>query len=471
MLAGKRKTFTPLKKLTNVNETYLATAFAQGGPSELTPPPARRMPRRVLGYEAPSPAAKRRSTVTEAAAPPNAGISTAACLPAPADNAAIAVDALSAGQRVKAIGGGTDEEFAPVTLLNDLLEGHRFAVRTIPAGELLLSWGEPFGKALRPIAAGEWLVNRKSLELLHARGVAASVSHPNFENYVKPVTLSRATFEPGKRMPYEFAGSTFDGFVRGAQRGVGTRNYLVLLPLSSRANAFARALERRLGDQLVRLRAQAPRATEAARVGAAAEEEDGAGDGADGAGAVGCDGHDGLDGIVALPHSEDGAATRLHGALGSEGGGDGASPAAANHAHLLRTLLGLSVHPNVGAALLLQTEEDVAAAATGGGVSYPMLQETAKAQGHGARLEATRHAVLTLRLHDFIEELEVQQPPLTIQPTPHNPAHPPYDPAHASRSLRMDAPCIPAYIPDSLPSTGPTARRSPPLRHPLGRAP
>ena len=34
----------------------------------------------------------------------------------------------------------------------------------------MLSWGEPFGKALRPIAPGEWIVNAKTLAELHRPG-------------------------------------------------------------------------------------------------------------------------------------------------------------------------------------------------------------------------------------------------------------------------------------------------------------
>ena len=47
-------------------------------------------------------------------------------------------------------------------------------------------------------------------------------------------------------LPLSRADAVFDGFVRAAGRGAGTRNYLVLLPLSSRVGSFARALERTL---------------------------------------------------------------------------------------------------------------------------------------------------------------------------------------------------------------------------------
>ena len=82
-----------------------------------------------------------------------------------------------------------------------------------------------------------------------------------------------------------------------------------------------------------------------------------------------------FDGVVALPHTEDGLAMRRH--------GDGApgrphhkahhaqSPheVSANHALLCRTLVGLLTHPNVGAAIVLETAEDAARYASVRGLS------------------------------------------------------------------------------------------------------
>ncbi len=68
-------------------------------------------------------------------------------LPAPGDNCAIAIRTLSAGTAVRT----RDIHF---TLNNTVLEGHRFAQELIPAGGFLLSWGVPFGRALRDIAPG-----------------------------------------------------------------------------------------------------------------------------------------------------------------------------------------------------------------------------------------------------------------------------------------------------------------------------
>ena len=91
-------------------------------------------------------------------------------------------------------------------------------------------------------------------------------------------------YVPGPPVPLHRLDATFYGFVRApVSRGVGTRNYLVILPLSSRSNAFARALER--------------------RVAPAAREEP----------------HGGLDGAVALPHTEDGGSANASAARPSHG--------------------------------------------------------------------------------------------------------------------------------------------------------
>ena len=276
-----------------------------------------------------------------------------------------------------------------IVMQHDLLDGHRFAVRPIAAGELLLSWGEPFGRAQRPIAAGEWVCNTKVLAQLHSRGHAAAVRHPNFIDYVKPAALDEGTFVPGTRLPLRQACTSFGGFVRGGARGVGTRNFLVILPLSSRANAFARALERKLRDQ------------------PDARPLEGA-----------------FDGVVSLPHTEDGLA--MHRAHQTPAGRR--PQASANHALLQRTLLGLLTHPNVGAALVLQTVEDVSmaaaaesssssAAAVAGrekeeaaaaaGVCYATLEASAARLGLSDDLQATPHSTLTLSLVDFGADLAV----------------------------------------------------------------
>ena len=126
-----------------------------------------------------------------------------------------------------------------LTLSVAVLEGHRFALVPIAAGALLLSWGEPFGKALAPIAPGEWVRNAKALHELRRRAVdSAHGAHANFVDFTKQPTLTRDGFAPGVRRPLRpQLAPGFDGFVRSAGRGVGTRNMCVVVGTTSHTAA------------------------------------------------------------------------------------------------------------------------------------------------------------------------------------------------------------------------------------------
>ena len=116
----------------------------------------------------------------------------------PADNCAIATQDLAAGSELRRADG------PPLRLSVGLLEGHRFALTPIAHDAFLLSWGEPFGKALRAIAPGEWLCNAKTLHELRKRQVASALGVlSNFADYCKPPSLSRDSFVPGKLKPLQ----------------------------------------------------------------------------------------------------------------------------------------------------------------------------------------------------------------------------------------------------------------------------
>ncbi|HHW88093.1 MAG TPA: altronate dehydratase [Chloroflexi bacterium] len=212
-------------------------------------------------------------------------------LPMPGDNTAIAIRRLEAGELVWLDG-------APTPLSHTVLEGHRFAVRPLAAGELLLSWHLPFGAATRPIAAGEYVCNTQTLKSLRNRSVIAVLPDtPNFVDRAIDYTLDPAAFRPSPPTPRLAASPSFWGYQRSPARGVGTRNFIALIGASSATGSFVRALEERLK-------------------GLAAK-------------------HPNLDGIVAVAHTE------------------GSVPDANNRDHVLRTLAGFIVHANVGAALIV----------------------------------------------------------------------------------------------------------------------
>ncbi len=224
-------------------------------------------------------------------------LETVSRLPASGDNCAIATRRLEAGT-VLALADG------PRALPHTVLEGHRFAVRAIAPGEPLLSWGLPFGSALTPIAAGDYVSNRSMLDGLAIRRVegASFPARPNFADVLTEFHHDEKTFVPGPPpAPVANPGSAsgapqFLGYRRPGTRGVGTRNYIVVLGTTSRTASFARQLAARL-HPLARI-------------------------------------HPGIDGIVAIAHTEGGGTSESNNTL-----------------EILRALSGFIVHPNVAAVL------------------------------------------------------------------------------------------------------------------------
>jgi altronate dehydratase len=214
-------------------------------------------------------------------------------LPAPGDNVAIAVRRLEAGQTLQFSDG-------PRPLAHTVLEGHRFAIKSIAPGESLLSWGLPFGTALTAIAPGDYVCNQSMLDALSVRRIETTVlpAKPNFADCLEPFAFDEKKFSPAPPTSLAPQPRTFQGYRRPGRRGVGTRNTIVILGTTSRTASFARQLAARL-QSLARV-------------------------------------HPSIDGIVAIAHTE---------------GGGNAEPN--NASEILRALAGFIVHPNVGAVLAL----------------------------------------------------------------------------------------------------------------------
>jgi altronate dehydratase len=221
---------------------------------------------------------------------------TVARLPAPSDNVAIATRTLAAGTPIQ-VGE------AVVTASHTVLVGHRFAARAIDAGEPLTSWGQTFGLATRPIQPGEYVCNPDVLAELRRRSLRLDLpATANFKNELAPYHFDEAAFRPAPPLPRFTDARTFLGYRRAGERGVGTRNTIILLATSSLCAGFVRKLEARLKGH------------------AAA--------------------YPNIDGIVAIAHTE---------------GGHGRSN---NEALVLRTLAGFCTHPNVGAVLIVDYAPD-----------------------------------------------------------------------------------------------------------------
>ncbi|MCZ6676063.1 MAG: UxaA family hydrolase [Candidatus Poribacteria bacterium] len=210
--------------------------------------------------------------------------------PATGDNVAIATCRIDAGSEI-------NDNGARFTIPHTILEGHRFAVKVIPEGEVLLSWELPFGVAITRMRPGDYVCNQKILDALALRNIDFALpSRPNFKDQITPYVLDEAEFQPGTQVPRHEHDRSFLGYRRDGGRGVGTRNYIVLMGTTSRSSGYAKTLADRFK-------------------GVAAKSKN-------------------IDGIVAVTHTE---------------GGEDTSPN--NLELLLRTLAGFTVHPNVGAIL------------------------------------------------------------------------------------------------------------------------
>ncbi len=215
-------------------------------------------------------------------------------LPTPGDNCAIAIRTLSAGTAVRTRG-------THFTLSNTVLEGHRFATALIPTGSFLLSWGVPFGRALRDIGPGEYICNGGVLNALRLRELDFALpDSPNFVDDLDTYQFDPEQFRPAPALPFRLNPRTFMGIPRPGKRGVGTRNMIVLLGVNALVSGFLEQLEKEVKHWAIR--------------------------------------YAHIDDIVPVTHTE--------------GGQTGSN----NQELLLRTLAGYILHPNVGAVLLVDAD-------------------------------------------------------------------------------------------------------------------
>ncbi len=222
-------------------------------------------------------------------------------LPDADDNSAIAVRAIEAGTIVK-------YQESEIVVSNTTPLAHRFAVKTILEGEFIYSWGQPFGRALSTIHPGDYLCNTMVLEEFAKRSMASQFpSSPNFENYIRPVNLDK-DLKIGEQVLLSPEQKFFAGFDRGL-RGIGTRNYIIVLGTSARTAGFVRNL------------AASFNAVAATRL---------------------FNRYPNVDGVVPVAHTE---------------GATEESPN--NKALLLRTLSGFFIHSNVGAVLSVDFGDEV----------------------------------------------------------------------------------------------------------------
>ena len=124
-------------------------------------------------------------------------------------------------------------------------------VRSLLAPTHLLSWGRPFGRALKEIAPGEYVCNRRVLGIFAERGIAGSPFARVREfrrTRSSPSTLMRLRrFRPPRSSRRRMRTNAHSsGFPRTPIRGWGTRNYIIVLGVTSRASSFVNELAERL---------------------------------------------------------------------------------------------------------------------------------------------------------------------------------------------------------------------------------
>jgi altronate dehydratase len=289
----------------------------------------------VLGYEgeAPAPSSSAAATPSLPSSSP-VPFGSVAVLPEAGDNCAIARTVVPGGTSILLpadLGGSV------LTLDHTILEGHRFAVVPVAPGDKVRSWGLVFGEATRALAPGNYLANDRVLNALRGRHITDLPAESNFVDLIVPHTIDEAAFAPAPQVPAvtDAERATFMGFPRDRSRGIGTRNYIILVGTTSLTAAYVKALEARVKVAIPDLATAFPN----------------------------------VDGVVAVAHTE--------------GGGDGKPH---NFDLLCATLTSFMVHSNVAAALVVDY----------GSEAVTCADLAAHAAAKGLPLAAVPHSFTTL---------------------------------------------------------------------------
>jgi altronate hydrolase len=207
-------------------------------------------------------------------------------------------DPVALTRRELEAGAELDGGSRPLTVRDAIPHGHKLALQDIPAGQLVLKYGQPIGIATRAIAAGEH-VHEHNLRSLSREGLPVPAQTGAGEG-ASPAPAAAASPPAARATTPAGNVPTFDGIVRPDGR-VGTRNYVAVV---SSVNCSATVVKRI----------------------AAAFSPPGA-----------LDEHPGVDGVIAVTHGT---------GCGLAGDGEGLEV-------LRRTLTGYARHPNVAAVVVV----------------------------------------------------------------------------------------------------------------------
>ena len=288
----------------------------------------------VIEYETSAPSAAQTNNAASSSAVPFASV---ARMPSEGfdtfeseDNVAIATSTIPEGTAIRMSNGKV------LVVDTTVLEGHRFCVAPIKEGDMLTSWSLPFAVATRPIQPGQYVCNALTLKELGTREdvTFALPTQDNFRNIILPYQMNDEDFvaEPTQVPETDKTGAVFQGYLREGDRGVGTRNAVLVLGSSSRTATFAAALcERFLSKLTSELADGTSKSADVPPSKSTAAEH--------GMGAGLASLYPNVDGVYAIRHTE--------------GGSRGRGQAPNNLGLVLRTLAGFIVHPNVGGALVI----------------------------------------------------------------------------------------------------------------------
>lgn len=145
----------------------------------------------------------------------------------PKDNVAVALEPLTAGE-VDIV------EESPITILSDVIAGHKVALKDIREGESVIKYGYPIGKALRDIKKGEWV---------HTFNIKTQLSE-EAEYHYDEVTAEKCAEEFKSTMHRRLSDGCpcIKAYERKDGR-IGIRNALWIVPTVGCVNQISKTLE------------------------------------------------------------------------------------------------------------------------------------------------------------------------------------------------------------------------------------
>ena len=131
------------------------------------------------------------------------------------DNVAVALRPIAKGETLQ-VGD------AQVTTLEEIPQGHKFALKAIGEGEDVIKYGFRIGHAKEAIQKGQWV---------HVHNIKTALGD-----------LLSYTYEPVDSALEETSHAYFDGY-RRADGKVGVRNEIWIIPTVGCVNSIAKALD------------------------------------------------------------------------------------------------------------------------------------------------------------------------------------------------------------------------------------